>query len=100
MPITDERCERYYIRPLLFLCFLRCMIHRPGCKTAAALGTPSVVVENSGAEEQIVDGRPGYFPDNDQSLRSPIEFALDLRITQKASDRMRKRHFAFMGLYS
>ena len=77
--ITDQRLlNGLYQAATLFL--FPSMYDTSGLvvKEAAAMGTPSVVVENSGAAEQIVDGQTGFIcQDNDQSLLSAIEIALD-----------------------
>ena len=47
-------------------------------REAAAMGTPAVVVEGSGAAEQIIDRENGFIClDNDQSLHDAIVYALD-----------------------
>ena len=47
-------------------------------REAAAMGTPAVVVEGSGAAEQIIDRENGFIClDNDLSLHDAIVYALD-----------------------
>ena len=47
-------------------------------REAAAMGTPAVVVEGSGAAEQIIDRENGFVcRDNDQSLHDSMVYALD-----------------------
>lgn len=47
-------------------------------REAAAMGTPAVVVEGSGAAEQIIDRENGFVcRDNDQSLHDSMVYVLD-----------------------